>query len=152
MNKHYYGTVQESNKGKFAIQIPLEYPSWGSGLVLPPVIEAQLWGQYPVVFVLNTGQAELAKAFDVNQQSVSRYLKNGEGIQELITAGTYSEVDIWGYSPTKRRMKAARATTEVERLQGNDTKLPSESLTEARTSPELTGENRHELRAIREFA
>lgn len=102
--KGYYGCVfKTALKGKVALQIPLDYEFFGSGVILPPVINVQVWGMYPFEFVYNHGEEELAKSFDTTQQSISRYLKAGSNIQELITADTYSEKDIWGYSPTEKR-------------------------------------------------
>ena len=125
MSKYYYGTVQKSLEGRFAIQIELEYPFWGSGVILPPVIQVMLWGMHPVEFVLNTGQQELAKAFGVKQQSVSRYLEKGTVIQELVSAGSLTEKDIWGYSPTQERLKQY----EADDFQGTSTKsLPNHQL------------------------
>lgn len=43
----YYGTVQKSIQGKFAIQIPVDYEFFGSGVIMPPKIEIQLWGYVP---------------------------------------------------------------------------------------------------------
>lgn len=102
--KAYYGCVFSTLlKGKLAIQIPVEYEFFGSGVIMQPRIEAQVWGMYPLEFIFNHGQDELAKAFNVKQQSISRYLKDGQYVQELFSSGSYSEKDIWGYSPTERR-------------------------------------------------
>lgn len=61
---------------------------------------------FPIEFVFNNGEAELGEAFGYTQQSISRYLKKGAQLQEMISAGSYKESDIWGYSPTEERRKA----------------------------------------------
>lgn len=101
--KRYYGTVLKGVHGKFALQIPVEYDFYGSGIILPPVIKAKIWGMQSVEFVLNGGQDELGKTFGYDQQSISRYLEEGKRLQEMIMSGSYNEKDVWGYSPTDKR-------------------------------------------------
>lgn len=102
----YYGCVFETAmQGKLAIQLPLAYGFSESGIIPPPSIRVQVWGVV-LTFVLNTGQADLAKAFDTMQQNVSRYLDRGEIVQARVKDGTYTEKDIWGFSPTDKRRKA----------------------------------------------
>jgi hypothetical protein len=119
--KRYYGTVQESTHGKFAVQIPVEYEFFGSGVIMPPTISVQLWGAYPVEFVFNDGQAELGKTFGHDQQSISRYLKEGQRLQEMVSAGSYNETDIWGFSPTDKRRRQYSVTDLLVKSRDSDT-------------------------------
>lgn len=117
----FYGTVQKSAKGRFAIKIPIDYELWGSGVLLPPIIDVQLWGLQNVPFYLVTDNAQLGKQFDVSQQHITRLLKTGGELQQKISAGEYLEADIWGYSPTQeRRIKyglVTEATPKPESVQ-----------------------------------
>lgn len=104
----YYGCVFETPmQGKLALQIGLDYPFFGSGIIPPPLITMTVWGMAGMQFVLNDGQASLARAFQTSQQNVSRYLDKGLLVQTKITDGTYTEKDVWGYSPTEKRREAS---------------------------------------------
>lgn len=108
----YYGCVFDTMmQGKLAIQLPLAYDFHLSGIIPPPTIRVNVWG-VGLDFVLNTGQAALAQNFQTSQQNVSRYLDKAALVQAKVQDGTYTEKDIWGYSPTdKRREAAGRANT-----------------------------------------
>lgn len=102
----YYGCVFETAmQGTLALQLPLAYPSHATGIIPPPTIDVQVWGVM-LRFVYNDGQAALARAFDTSQQNVSRYLDKGELVRVKVQDGTYTEKDIWGYSPTEKRGEA----------------------------------------------
>jgi len=105
----YYGCVFETPMlGTLALQLALEYPFHESGIIPPPTITVTVWGMPGMQFVLNHGQASLAQAFGTSQQNVSRYLDKGMLAQVKIKDGTYTEKDIWGFSPTDKRREANR--------------------------------------------
>lgn len=101
----YYGTIQKSQQGKFAISIPIAYDFFGSGVILSPIMKVRLWGM-DVDFVMYDTQRELGKAFNIPQQNITAYILKGQLLQEKVRSGEFTEEDIWGYSPTKQTAEA----------------------------------------------